>query len=346
MTLMITPRALAIVVGFVALLASGAAAEPLRLHPDVPDVLDRAWLDRLQLYPEVEHLVQVQFVRASWGAVLARLEIDDPAVGRRTVERNVTDRGWERLRARAEAVLAGLPLPDEPVSELGPLGPPSPPDSAMRAWPEAPPPPIALPRDLALAGGPVSWSGRWLALVEAGARVDLTPFNQFFTPMAQIGITFGHGLSDRVASLLGFHAGFGDMRADFEEAFGDGRTNAFGFTLNILLRQPYGERGSLYVEGGGGYLIRSLYWGGIFVDPFTGQYVRGQVIEQQNWGYTARVGWLLSRDHPNRPRLLDIGVGVMTSPAARWLFRSDDRRFEADGRDTWLVVSVRFWDGL
>jgi hypothetical protein len=351
----------------------GPAGPTLRVHPDLPETLDGAWLERLALFPEIEDLVRVRFERATWGATLVRLEIEDPERGLRVVLRNVTDTGWRQLQERAEAVVAGREVPREPISGLGEVGaltvrPPEPPDvpdpapdapddpdvpdflddplAAIRAWPEAPPPPAALPRELLLETGPVPVRGSWLAIIEVGGRLDVTSFNAFFSPMAQIGIAFGRGLTNRLIPLLGFHAGFGDMRGDFESAFGEGRTNAFGFTLSSLLRQPLGERQSLYVEGGGGYLIRSLYWGGVFVDPFTGQLVRGRVIEQQDWGYTLRVGWMRSRDHANRPRLLDIGFGVMTSPAEQWVFRTEDQVFSAGGRDTWLVLTVRFWDGL
>ncbi|MDY0108459.1 MAG: hypothetical protein RBT60_00790 [Candidatus Krumholzibacteria bacterium] len=335
-----------------ALLFAGAApaswppppsAEAVLLHPDLPEYLDRGWLERLDLFLEVDGLQRVRFERAVWGAVLARLEIDDSQQGARVVIRNVTGADWRKLQARAAAILAGEPWPlgaadSAELDDTDPL-------AQIRAWPEVPAPPARLPREL-LAAGQVPWHGHWLALIEFGARLDVTAFNTFFTPMGQIGIAFGRGLSDRVAPLLGFHAGFGDMRADFETEFGEGRTNVFGFTLNTLYRQPVGERHSLYLEAGGGYHIRSLYWGGLFVDVRTGQLVRGYVVEQQHWGWNLRFGWMRGRDHPSRPRLLDIGLGVQTSPANRWVFQTDNRVFTAADRDIWVIFSVRFWDGL
>ena len=197
-----------------------------------------------------------------------------------------------------------------------------------------------------LPDGGVPLRGRWLALVEAGMRLNVSSFNTIFSPMGQLGLAFAYGASERVIPCLGFAAGFGDMRGDFEDAFGDGRANTFGFTLTTVLRQPLGERQSVYVEGGGGYFIRSLYWGGAFVDPVTGEITEGRVLEQQNFGWQARVGWLLRRDHPRRPRLLDVGLAVQTSRADPWVYWTDDVRFSATERDTWLILSVRFWDGL
>ena len=48
----------------------------------------------------------------------------------------------------------------------------------------------------------------------------------------------------------------------------------------------------------------------------------------------------------NRPRFLDIGVGVHTMPADQWFFATEDLMFEASDRDTWIMLTVRFWDGL
>lgn len=317
----------------------------LRLHPDLPEVLERDWLERLDLFPEVAGLARVRFGRAPWGGVVARLEVEDPDQGLRVLLRSLSGDRWQALTARTAAVLRGETpplLPPEPAPQAGAADP----LASVRSWPETPPPPAAPRPEQRLAGGRVPVRGHWLALVDAGVRVDLTAFNQFFTPMGQIGLAFGYGASERLVPLLGFFAGFGDMRGDFEDAFGDGRSNAFGFTLDLLARHPVGTRQSLYLEGGGGYFIRSLYWGGAFYDPVSGEITEGRVLEQQDFGWTLRVGWLLARDHPRRPRLLDIGVGVQTSTADSWNYWTENESFSAGDRDTWLVVTVRFWDGL
>jgi len=72
----------------------------------------------------------------------------------------------------------------------------------------------------------------------------------------------------------------------------------------------------------------------------------GRIIEQKDFGWNLRVGWLLSRARGNRPRLLDVGVGIQSSPADPWVFETDDTLFQAAGRDTWITLSFRFWDGL
>ncbi len=371
----------------VVLLAAGAraswpppAAEPaVRLHAQLPDVLDRDWLDRLGLFPQLAGVQRARFERAVWGGLLVRLEIADPQApqGLRVVVRNLPRDHWDALRRRAAAILAGEEAPPAPVYPLDrpqasdaadagaapggepgdePAAPADPevadagfrgdPLAGLRAWPEIAPPPAALPRDLLPTFGPVPWRGRWLALIDVGARMNVTGFNSFFTPMGQVGIAFGRGVSAQLVPLLGFYAGFGDMRSAVEDVYGEGRSNAFGFTLATLLRQHVSDRHAVYLEGGGGYHIRSLYWGSVFYDPRSGQYLQGRVLEQQDWGWQVRVGWLQNRAHASRPRLLDVGFGVQSSVAERWALRSGDDLLVGAGRDTWLVLSIRFWDGL
>ena len=343
----------AIILVGAALLLAGAArpsigspAPPtpaVRLHADLPTVLDRGWIERLDLFPDVPGLRSVRFGIAPWGGMLARLEMDDPVAGPRTVVRNLGDAQWKVLRARARIVLAGGAPPPWPDAAPRPAPDPL---AAVRSWPETAAPAAALPREAVGPSGPTPLRGRWVALIETGARLDVSGFNAFFTPMGQLGLAFGYAVTGRVVPHLGFHAGFGDMRGEFEGAFGDGRTNVFGFTLATLMRQPVSTRASVYAEVGVGYHIRSLAWGGAFYDPVTGRVTEGRVLEQKDVGWSARVGWLLSRDHPSRPRFLDVGLGLQTMDARQWVFWTDDAFFEASGRDTWIVFSVRFWDGL
>lgn len=303
-----------------------ALAVPLR--PGLPVELDAGWLQRLQIFPQAE---TVRFERAPWGGMVA--VIDD------TTLRAFTDSEWAALQARADSALTGgtvVPWPGPPPVTGG-----------LHAWPEIPlaDTAIAAPPPQAPAGYP-PLSGRWQALLEAGVRDNVTSFDQFFTPMGTVGVGFGYPFSNHAAALLNFAAGFGDMRGDFEESFGDGRANTFAFDLGLLLRQPFSPRASFYVEVDGGYYIRSLMWGGVFYDPISGEYANGLVLEQQNWGGGLRAGVLLQRAHPNKPRFLDVGLGVQTTAADPWDFGTDTRRFTADGRDTWVSLTVRFWDAI
>lgn len=345
------PATLCLILALLTGAAGGAVGVPppetpaVRLHPDLPEILERELIARLALFPDVPHLVRVRFGQAPWGAVLARLEVDDPAAGPRVFVRSLSAESWLALQGRAAALLHGTEPPPMPRRPEPPAHDPL---ATVRSWPETPPPPTAphRARTAAAATGRAPVSHAWLALVEAGVRQNVSGFNDYFTPMGQVGLSFGYGVTEHFVPQLGFQAGFGDMRGDFEDAFGDGRTNLFGFTLATLGRLPASKSVDLYAEGGVGYYIRSLFWGGTFVDPRTGEVTRGRVVEQKNLGWSGRVGLLLRRNHPSRPRFLDIGVGVQTTPADPWIFANDDGYFEATDRDTWVYLAVRFWDAL
>ncbi len=296
------------------------------LHPDLPAVLDQAWLERLAIFPEAS---SARFARTAWGGMVAVLD--------ETRVRALPDSEWNALRARATAVLAGEEVPPLPPLAAAP----------SRTWPEVP---LAetvtvAPTPAAPAGYP-ALAGQWQAVLEAGVRSNVTSFDEFFTPMGTLGVGFGYPVADRLATLLTFSAGFGDMRGDFEESFGDGRANTFAFSLGLLMRQPFSRRASFYVEVDGGYYIRSLMWGGAFYDPVSGEVTDGAVLEQQDWGGGVRAGVMLQRRHPDKARFVDIGVTLQTSQADLWDFWTQEQRFTADGRDTWVSLTVRFWDGI
>ncbi len=314
------------------------------LHQDLPETLDRAWIERLDLFPGVAGLQSVRFGQAPWGSVLARLEVSEDGGEVRIIVRSLAGETWRELQQRAQLVAAGEPLPPRaPVVEEPDVDP----LAEARAWPETPPPPSApLAAASGPTGGPVPVRGKWLALVEAGVRTNVSSFETFFTPMGQVGVAFAYGASERFLPGVSFGAGFGDMQSDFEDEFGDGRANSFSVTLTALLRQPIASRHSLYVEGGGGFFLRSLFWGGSFYNPTTGDVTQGRVVEQSDFGWTARVGWMLSRNHPRRPRFLDVGLGFQSSSADPWIFTGAEKTYFASGRDTWVFLTVRFWDGI
>lgn len=316
-------------------LAAGAqeSSRVLRLHPDLPETLDRAWIERLGLFPDLPDLERATFSSTAWGGVVARLETPT-----RTLERNLHSIQVRALDAMVAAALAGEPVPPWPDV--------APPITSGRAWPETAAPPAAPVRELSVARQLVPIEGHWLAMVELGSRLDVTGFNEYFGPQAQIGVAFAHAVVRQVVPALGFYAGFGDMRSDFEDGFGDGRANTFGFVLNLQLRAPLTRRHSLYLEGSGGYHIRSLYWGSAFIDPATGRVREGRALEQSDLGWGLRVGWQLASHAENRPRLFDVGVGVHTMPADQWFFATETAMFEASERDTWVMLTFRLWDGL
>jgi hypothetical protein len=306
-----------------------AAMIEVPLHPDLPVVLDRGWLERLEVFPDA---TSARFARTAWGGMVAILDEDRL--------RMLPDSEWVALRARAAAVVAGGAVPPAPAPAPAVIG-------DLRAWPEVPldAAAVAAPPRQAPAGYP-ALAGRWQALIEAGVRSNVTSFDEFFTPMGTIGVGFGYPFTNHAAALLNFAAGFGNMRGDFEESFGDGRANTFSFNLGLLTRQPVSRRTSLYAEVDGGYYIRSLMWGGAFYNQTTGEVNDGLVLEQQNWGVGVRAGVLLQRAHPDKPRFVDIGLSLQTSRADRWDFWTDEQRFTADERDTWLSLTVRFWDAI
>ncbi len=315
------------------------ATQTVTLAPGLPVVLDAATITRLGLFPdEPDSVLQASFHYARWGGVMAKLVLDEHGV-RRERQRFLSWAQWQDLRARAAAILAGTPPPSAP-------GIPSPPPEG-RTWPEVPLATLALraPAPKVPAGFP-AMRGRWMALLEAGVRKNASDFDKFFTPMGMIGVGFGYPFLEHAAAMLNFTAGFGNINGDFESLYGDGRSNTFSFAMGMLGRQRVSKRASFYAEVDGGYYIRSLVWGGLFVDPRTGQVTDGIVVEQQDWGYALRAGLLLQRRHSERPRFLDIGVSWQTSRADTWDFPGDPDPFRASGHDSWVSLSVRFWDGM
>jgi hypothetical protein len=347
------------------------------LHPAVGDTLDAREAARFGLFGGVRDLRWVVFVPAPWGGYLARIQaVTDTGVVIR--ERNVSSQTWRTLRDRVEDVLAGRPPVElEPESLLfGPFtdpfpGPPAPepvlapPDSSgaalqelpdesteqLRVWPEAPLPAILSRRALAdsVAMGYPRISGRWFVMLEAGYKHNISDFREYFTDQGLFAVSWGR-MFGRVMPFLAIEVGFGDIRKQFEEISGDGRANTYNFSLGLQLRQPMSKRTHVYVSAAYGYFIRSLNWGGIFVNPERGTVTDGYVLEQQDWGRSFRLGVQFWRKGRPKPRFWDVGIGYQTSRADAWNFVDDldnpTRFLSADGNDTWLILSVRFGDAI
>ena len=217
----------------------------------------------------------------------------------------------------------------------------------IRVWPEVPLPAIV---ERPTPGGVASsdyqdLSGRWFVLLEAGMRRNVTEFNSFFTDMGMIAMNWGR-MFGRLMPYMSMEVGFGDLRDDFEELAGDGRSNTYGFSLGLLARQPLGRHNQFYVSGAFGYYIRSLQWGGTFVNTTTGSYADGLVLEQQNWGWSFRAGFMFNRKHTHKSRFWDVGVGLQTTPAEEWHYFDESSDFFASDRDMWITLSVRFGDSI
>ena len=355
----------------------GPAVVPF--YPGLPDTLTRADAQRFGIYGDVEGLRRFWFLPAPWGGYLVRLETEGPD-GVRLRERTVPRERWRQLRARAGAVLLGRAVPDTTLApapawvdsvlaaEPGALPPPATaaadsvaiagaaldPDAPsltprrVRVWPEVPLPPPGPRRPGAGEAGPryPRYASRWLTLLEVGYRQNTTSFDEFFTGMVQFGLAFGYTVNERFLPYASFTVGFGDIRRDFEAIAGDGRANIYNLALGLTGRQPVSRRGSLYAGVEGGYFARTLQWGGVFQNPYTGALSDGYVLEQQDWGVAFRLGFTLQRAHPDKLRVWDLGVTYQITPADRWEYYGDDRGFVGDGRDAWLAISLRFWDTL
>ncbi|MFO7652854.1 MAG: hypothetical protein R6X25_03425 [Candidatus Krumholzibacteriia bacterium] len=331
---------------------------PVRLHPSLPETLTVEHARRFGMYTEVPGLERFWFRRAPWGGYLTRLETRGPG-GPRLRERSVPQARWRQFQDRVEAVLAGASPPDSALAPAPPwvedrrTGAPA--DSVaagrsggrLQVWPEAPLPPQthagARPEEPPLEP---PFRNRWLSLLEAGYRHNISDFDAFFTGMLQFGLAFGYTATERLVPYAAFTVGFGDIRSDFEAIAGEGRANAYNFALGSVLRQPVSRRGSLYVAVEGGYYVRALQWGGLFENPFTGQVREGYILEQQHWGGAVRLGFLRQTAHEDKLRAWDLGVTLQRTAADPWVYFDDDRIFAADDQDTWLVVSLRFWDSL
>jgi hypothetical protein len=276
-------------------------------------------------------------------------------------ERNVPRDQWRAYRVRADAVLSGHPLPATGAAAVGAKSTEAASSGSLsadgdtirfaedrlRVWPEVPVPPgIPAPPVEKREPRYPSVGGRWVTLLEAGYQRNFSSFRDFFTDMLTFGVYFGKTLSDHIMPYFAFDVGFGDITDDMEKIAGDGRANTYNFSLGVLVRAEAGRRSALYLSGAGGYFVRSLQWGGAYEDPLTGRVSEGFVLEQQNFGVAVRAGIQFQTDHPRRLRAWDLGITLRMTPAERWAFAYEDTQVFGDLRDTWVALTIRFWDTI
>ncbi len=332
--------------------------EPVRLHPELGESLSVVEAAYFGLYTDIAGLREVTFLEAPWGGYVARLRVETEA-GSVWRERNVSTSRWRAWQTRAADILAGKIPPAGGVGSVTEMatGPSAEgevqtaqPDSLtdrIRVWPEVPLPPTlgrAVPAD-SVVHSYQPLGGRWFVLLEAGLRHNVTDFNAFFTDMGMIGISWGR-MFGRLMPYFSMEVGFGDLRDDFEDLAGDGRSNTYSFAFGLMARQPVSRRINFYGSGAFGYFIRSLQWQGIFFDSFRNTVSEGLVLEQQDWGWAFRAGFLIQRRHPTKGRFFDIGLGLQTTPAEEWHYFNDVSNFRASNRDMWVTLSVRIGDSI
>jgi hypothetical protein len=336
--------------------------QPVQLNPELGETLSAAEAARFGLFTEVEGLQEVVFLEAPWGGFLARLTVET-ATGTVWRERNISTRTWREWQQHTSDILAGrvptrtLAPPafsQDAAADAHAADGMAPSDSLsshlqepIRVWPEVPLPPTferVVPVDSVLHDYQ-SLGGRWLVLLEAGVRHNITDFRAFFTDMGMIGLSWGH-MVGRLMPYFSMEVGFGDLRDDFEELAGNGRSNTYGFSIGLMARQPTGSRVEIYGSGAFGYFIRSLQWQGIFIDSYRNTVSDGLVLEQQDWGWAFRAGFLIKKRHARKARFIDIGMGLQMTPAEEWHYFDETSNFHASDRDMWVTLSIRFGDSL
>jgi len=340
-----------------------ARSEPavVALSPSLPDTLSAADAARFGLYGDIDGLRRLWFLVAPWGGYLVRLEVAGPD-GAELRERNVPRARWRAYRQQVEAVLAGQALPAGVAVGVGePASGDSSPvvavaavgdtiwfdEERIRVWPEVPVPPT-VPGPPIQRGDPKypAVGGRWVTMLEAGYQHNISTFSDFFTDMLTFGVHFGYTVSDHVMPYFSFDVGFGDITKDMEHIAGEGRSNTYNFALGLLTRAEIGRRTALYLSGAGGYFVRTLQWGGVYENPITGRVEDGYVLEQQDVGVALRAGIQFQTAHSSRLRGWDVGVTVRYTPAERWAYARDGVQVFGDRSDTWVALTVRFWETL
>jgi len=331
-----------IMILIICLLPGAGRAEPeervLVLHPAVGEVVDADEAARWGLFDDVPGLRQIVFVRTAAGVLTARITVaGDQGVVLR--ERNVPAKVWEAWRAdlaAGDVVSASLPQPPEGLVW---------PETALRIDDVEPVDelPIIAVEDAVL-------ENTWVMLLDVGYKHSSTRFGDFFTDMMMMDMGVGYAVSERFTPFLAFQAGFGDLKDDFEDLAGDGKSAVYSFELGTRFTAPLSRRLDATASLAGGYYMRSLRWGGtVFLGPYG--YVQGgaAVREFADWGGSLRLGFQYALSvSDGRARYLDVGVRIERYGADE-IVLSDPvtgAALLADDYDLWTGVTVGLVFGL
>jgi hypothetical protein len=230
---------------------------------------------------------------------------------------------------------------------------PAPRTGRVRVWPEVPLPArpghtLTFRDSLAAPSYPVL-QRKWLLGAGLGYRHCWTDFRQFFTDMGQVEFLVLHPMTRVLTPYFSFQVGFGNIQSQIEQVTANGRSELYALELGTRARVPTGRHGELYLGAGGGYYMRSLRWGGLFIGTDnSGQsfLVDSPVLEVKTWGGAARLGW--QKQLPRRggkPLLLDFQLrwelyAKATMGLAGLNTAGDTIQYLASGRDQWIGFSI------
>ena len=317
------------------------------LHADLPDSLNADLVSRLELFPDLSGITMVWFEREAWGGIIAHIRSRRSYL-EKNLERSIPRERWLEMQEAGTVVVAGgSPAPSNIWSD-DEVGAGSSPSGSSRAWPEVPARNRELPEELQTNSGPKypSVAGQWLVHGGIGYQHNVSPYGEYFSDMGVFHLGVAHGLNEYVVPCAGFTVGLGNLTSDYEELVGDGRASNYSAMAGLMLRAPLNNRTSLYLAGQGGYFGRSMMWGELFIDPDSGDPVDGYARDSGGWGMAMQVGLWRQKSHMRKARFFDFNVGLMWGEADPWQDRGSEVQFSAEGNDTWLMFTFRFWDQI